>query len=57
MKVKSITYSMLRVTKPYENDRVEFTVELGPKDSAADVVARLKRACMVALTTNPKGGL
>lgn len=49
MKVKSITYATLRVTKAYENDRVEVTIELEKGDKAGDVVRKAKKFCMAAL--------
>jgi len=49
MKVKSVAYSMLRVVRQYENDRVEITVELEKGDKLADVVAKVKADCDTAI--------
>lgn len=51
MKIKTITYAMLRSTAQYENDRVEVTMEVDEKDSLGDVVRRAKRVCQAALAT------
>ncbi len=55
MKVKQISYSMLRVTKQFENDRVEVVIELGPKDEVADAVKEAKRLCEKSLQTSSRG--
>lgn len=49
MKIVKVTYGMLRVTKPYENDRVEVEIELGHDDSFEDAVKEAKRLCTGAL--------
>ena len=53
MKVKTVTYSMLRVTNLFENDRVEVTVELDTGDTAAKALAYARRECKKALA--PRG--
>lgn len=49
MKVKTVTYAMLRVTKQFENDRVEVTIELDAKDKPQDAAELAKRECLAAL--------
>lgn len=53
MKVTKVTYAMLRVTKAYENDRAEITVELDEEagDTVAKAVKHAKRLCEKALKT------
>jgi len=53
MKISKITYSMLRMTGKFENDRTEVTVELSDDESVADAVRMAKTACMKALATDP----
>ncbi len=54
MKVKTVTYSVLRVTKVFENDRAEVTIELEPGDTAAQALARARKECKKALNA-PRG--
>lgn len=49
MKVKAITYAMLRKTEPFENDRAEVTIEVDADDKLGDVVREAKRICAAAL--------
>jgi hypothetical protein len=49
MKVKEITYSMLRKTDPFENDRVEVTIELKAGEKVESVVKKAKELCVAAL--------
>lgn len=49
MKIKSVTYAMLRVTKQFENDRAEVTIELDPKDKPSDAFDMAKKECLAAL--------
>lgn len=49
MKIKTVTYAMLRQTKPYENDRAEVVVELHPGDTVDEAFALAKRECATAL--------
>lgn len=50
MKIKTITYGMLRKTEQYENDRAEVTLELEPgDDDFGPVVDRAKALCELAL--------
>lgn len=51
MKIKTIKYSMLRVTKPFENDRAEIEIELDAKDQGNidSVVATAKLSCQAML--------
>lgn len=51
MIVKSLTYSTLRVTAQYENDRAEVTIELAKGDKFPDAVREAKRLCAEALRT------
>ena len=51
MIVKSLTYSTLRVTAQYENDRAEVTIELAKGDKFLDAVREAKRLCAEALRT------
>ncbi len=50
MKVRSISYSMLRKTTTYENDRAEVTLELELGDSFESAVERAKELCTEALS-------
>ena len=54
MKVKEITYGMLRVKAQYENDRVEVRVELAEGDSVVDAVHEAKAICAAALMEGTK---
>lgn len=56
MKVKSVRFSMLRVTKRFENDRAECEVELGPKDKVEDAYALAIMHCIAALEVNQTTG-
>jgi hypothetical protein len=49
MQVKAVTYAMLRKTEPFENDRVEVTIEVQKGDKLGDVVREAKRVCYAAL--------
>lgn len=55
MKIKTLTYAMLRQTKQFENDRVEVTVELGANDKVSDAVKEAKAVCEKALATSTRG--
>lgn len=55
MKVKEIRYAMVRVTKAYENDRVEFRLEVEDGDDVGQVARAAKELCEKALKTNTKG--
>lgn len=58
MRVTKVTYAMLRVTKAYENDRAEVTIELDEAagDSVATAFKHAKKLCEKALkTTEYKG--
>lgn len=49
MRVKSVKFAMLRVTKQFENDRAECEVELGPKDKVEEAYALAMAYCEYAL--------
>lgn len=49
MKVKTITYAMLRQTKQFENDRAECSVELVEGEDVARAIALAKSTCERAL--------
>lgn len=49
MRIKTVTYAMTRTTQRYENDRVEITVELGPRDTEEGAFRAAKEACERAL--------
>lgn len=51
MKVLTVTYSMLRTTQRYENDRCEVTVEVSERNQEGvdAAVAEAKRQCAKAL--------
>lgn len=53
MKVKTLTYAMLRKTDQFENDRAEVTVDLGPRDTFEDAVDLAKSKCCEALNHEP----
>lgn len=53
MRVKSITYAMLRVQRQFENDRVEATVELEAGDTIEGAIGEAKRVCTLALQQRP----
>ena len=48
MKVKEVTYAMTRVVRPYENDKVSVTIEIG-KEGAAPALKAAKALCERAL--------
>lgn len=50
MRVKTITYAMLRKTSAFENDRVEFTIEVNEDDNPVQAALVAKALCTVALT-------
>jgi hypothetical protein len=52
MEVKTISYSMLRKTEDFENDRAEVMVELAEGDSVGEAVKVAKRCCERALATS-----
>lgn len=56
MKIKSVRFAMLRITKRFENDRAECEVELGPKDKVEDAYALAITNCIAALETNQTAG-
>lgn len=56
MKIKTISYSMLRVTKQYENDRAEVTVELNEGDDPGEAVKMARDVCEKALATRDYKG-
>ena len=43
MRIKSISFSRLCVTKRFENERVGITVELGAKDDPNEAMRRARR--------------
>lgn len=49
MRIVKLTYSMLRVTNQYENDRATFEVELDPDDVLADAIVTAKSLCAAAI--------
>lgn len=49
LRVTQVAYSMLRVTKQYENDRVEITVEVPANEDFDFAVQWCKAACEAAL--------
>ena len=49
MKIKQVSYSMLRVKAQYENDRVEVIVELDKGDTVEDAVHEAKAICAAAI--------
>lgn len=54
MRIRSVSYSMLRITKQFENDRVEVSVEVAEGDSVRDAVRLAKRTCEEALAQPSK---
>jgi hypothetical protein len=57
MRIKTISYAMLRVTGQYENDRVEVTVELEDEfDNVGKAVKLARAACEKALVTTDYEG-
>lgn len=55
MTVKTVTYSMLRVTKQYENDKIEVSIELAKGDDVATAIRKAKDLCRRGLKTDPEG--
>lgn len=55
MRVTSVEYSMVRVTKPFENDRSTITIELAEGDSVGDAVRQAKTMCLAALKSSNVG--
>lgn len=51
MKIKTITYRMLRVTEQFENDAVEVTVQLNANEDEGEAVRMAKSTCEKALAT------
>ncbi len=53
MRVKTVTYGMLRKTEQFENDRAEVTIELNEDESAPSFVRQAmllaKKTCFAAL--------
>lgn len=49
MKIKTLGYSSLRVTRQFENDRAEVVIEIEKGDKLGDVVREAKRICDAAL--------
>jgi hypothetical protein len=49
MRVRTITYAMLRQGRQFENDRAEVTIDLDPGDVLLDVIDEAKRVCRLAL--------
>ena len=49
MKIKTVSYSMLRKTSNYENDRAEVVVELEKGDTFESATLRAKQLCETAL--------
>lgn len=49
MRVRTITYAMLRSRKQFENDRAEATVELEAGDTIEGSIAEARRVCELAL--------
>ena len=49
MRVRTITYAMLRSRKQFENDRTEVAVELEAGDTIEGAIAEAKRVCTLAL--------
>lgn len=45
MKVTEVSYSMLRVTKQFENDRVEITIQLEEGDSPSKSLETARLLC------------
>jgi hypothetical protein len=55
MKIKSLTYAMLRVTGKFENDRAEVEVEIDESDDFESAVAFAKLQCERALHSDGPG--
>lgn len=49
MRIVKLTYTMLRVTAQYENDRASFEIELDPDDVLADAIVTAKSLCAAAI--------
>lgn len=58
MRVKQISYSMLRKTKMYENDRAEAVIEFDEQagENVGDAVKLAKKICERALATTDYEG-
>lgn len=57
MRITQVGYSMLRVTKQYENDRAEATVEVGPKDDPVEAYELARKTVTDALARGREGTL
>jgi hypothetical protein len=50
MQITQVGYQMLRVTKQYENDRVEVVVAVGPKEDPMAALELARKTCDDALS-------
>lgn len=57
MKITEVTYSMLRVTKQFENDRAEVTVQLEEGDSPALSLEKARSICDESLAAGREASL
>lgn len=57
MKVIAVTYSMLRVTKQFENDRAEVTVQLEDGDNPALSLEKARSICDESLAAGREASL
>ncbi len=53
MKVSSVTYGRLRITKPYENERVEVSVVLDEGESVDEAMSKARMLVMKELGLTP----
>jgi hypothetical protein len=57
MKITEVSYSMLRVTKQFENDRVEVTIQLEEGDSPSVSIEKARMLCDESLAAGREASL
>jgi hypothetical protein len=57
MKITEVSYSMLRVTKQFENDRVEVSIQLEDGDSPALSIEKARQLCDESLAAGREASL
>ncbi len=53
MKIKTVTYSRLKTTAQYENERVEATAEVGAREDATEALSQVRAFVMNELGLGP----
>ncbi len=57
MKVTEVKYSMLRVTKQFENDRTEVVIQLEEGDDTQAALEEARKQCDIALASGRDASL